>query len=97
MNAHDYISSIRNHKKRMYAIAYLEYCLEDGIPYPERGGKGQLSFMAAQSVRFNIEECLKSEIHWAKIKLVNAAPVEEFLNTVRKHADRTKSISVGNY
>jgi hypothetical protein len=51
-----YINAIRNSAKKTYAEYYLSYKLT-GSNEPERMG---LSYMAAQSVRMNIDNMLSS-------------------------------------
>jgi hypothetical protein len=55
--AQSYVNLIRNLPKRAYAQEYLRARLEGG-PEPERG---ELSYMAAQAVRQQVEEKLRAE------------------------------------
>lgn len=54
----EYTRSIRNQEKKYYAIGYAEFRTGYRINEPE----SDLSFMAKQAVRMNIENILKDSI-----------------------------------
>lgn len=58
--ARRYIKTLRSGTKRKYAERYLAHVMGHAMPPPERDG---LSYMAAQSVRMEIDSILEGEGH----------------------------------
>ena len=53
--AKDYVKSLRNENKRLYADAYFKYVIAAG----DRPNRGVLSVMGAQAVRMVIDEIME--------------------------------------
>ena len=59
-----YIEGLRSPLKRRYAHAYYQWLrMPDSLRPAESPSRGELSYMAAQAVRMNLDEILEDNPH----------------------------------